>query len=178
MAWGFIGVFTCIDGEECFFTLLKYLAIFALVIPSMVHYSLSIRRWPYTWSLWGIMRFITDIVILMLYISLGVFIESLDIVIKLIVAIFGVYIIWDLFRYVEYRHLGDVSFLKTRIAVNAVFFLILTFLYYANVLVAYNMGIQGFKWYTLALITMIILMYRAEKNAYLSTKEARRKITG
>lgn len=111
--------------EEYAFTWFAIITTYLIIAPSFIHYTMSIKRWRYLLNLWGIIRFILDVIIVSVYVGLSLTLCNPTNFMLFVFLIFYLYMVWDMIRTYEYKKGGapdkTVQELSNRESINYFF---------------------------------------------------------
>jgi len=161
-----------------FNVLLSYSIVFALVITSIIHWSISVRKLPYYSNIASYVRYAVDFVVAFMYIGLVNILPSLKTItdysripelIFWVSMVFVAYAIWDLIRTAEYHMLfrdwGLTTNLFARSIINGIFAVCIYIIHILSSNIVHGKILsQNYITLPLILVLVLIFIYRIIKN--------------
>ncbi len=149
----------------------SYSVVFLLIVTSMIHWSISVKKLPYKANILGYVRYTVDFIAAFMYIGLinilpesGNTLGATNLVFW-IGMVFFAYFLWDVVRvleyYKEYRNVKLAKNLVIRSIPNAMFAIIILLIYWALMEKIFS---EGYTSVFLVSVLALILIYRYIKN--------------
>ena len=148
------------------------LGVFSLGLLNLIlswfgyHGSIEVKPLKYR-TLSGMVRFIFDVLLVIIYGLILLQFRNFKIVISLLVIVYFIFVIWDIFKIIEYRDnysKANVGHLQRyrREYVSFVFFVlfVILYLFYIFCLYSYSLG----RWLSLILAIIFTVLYRINKD--------------